>query len=134
MKKPYVSIGDMGLITDVKLVMDSIFAKYVTTKASQSVLDRKRIVSFPKTYQQYSNNADAFADQVKTDLETLFNEYFDSVTVDTSVGEVLREHNTVNINIQLMVYEGGVKYGLNESLSSIESVTLSLFKGAKNVK
>lgn len=133
MKKPYASIGDMGLITDVKLVMDSILAKYITTKASQSVLDRKRIISFPKTYRMYSNNADAFADQVKNDLETLFNEYFESVTVDTSVGDVIKEQNTVNINIQLMVYEGGVKYGLNETLSNIESITLDLFKGAKNV-
>lgn len=127
MKKSYPSLGSMGIVTDIKLVMDSIFSRYLTNVPSQSIIDRSRVVSFSKTFKNYSNKHEKFVDQVKTDLETLYNEYFDRVTVDVDFLSYKQEDNSVSIAIKLNVFENGRNFDLNRTLSDISSTTIGMF-------
>lgn len=126
MKKNYSSLTSLGNIQGVEHTMDSLLLCYITNKASQSILDRGKTISLAGTYGRYANHPDQFRSKVTEDLEALFNEYFDSLSVTT---KLINSEDKFDVEVSIRVVVDGKNYDLNKALTSIDSRVVEIFRG-----
>lgn len=113
---PYPTADSQGYIYDSNQKIEIIFADYIASKYSQSTMFYGQINSI--AYDEYSGEYDPLisAEVIKKSLESLYNAYFDQVTIQTT-DDGYTDGNVTKIGIQGILVDKGTTYKLNEVLS-----------------
>jgi hypothetical protein len=84
MDKVLPTLDTDGFVHQSQAMLDYLLSYYILTDAAQSILFKDSLISLPKTYAKYIDDADGFAIGIKSDLNVLLQKYFKIVDVQTS--------------------------------------------------
>lgn len=87
-KRAIPSISENGWITNSKKILDYLLGYYILTDVGQSYLFINQLTSLPKTYYENINDPDGMAAAVKSDLDKILTQYFDTVEVQTLAKQI----------------------------------------------
>jgi len=85
MEKVLPTLDTDGFVKQSQAMIDYLLSYYILTDTAQSLLFKNSLISLPKTYAKYMDDAEGFAKAIKDDLNTLLQKYFKIVDVITSV-------------------------------------------------
>jgi hypothetical protein len=129
-----LSLSRKGYLTDMGEKADRIFAYYLTNDYSQSFLYKGNVTSLQSTIQQVGS-ADALTlqSQVRSDLQSLFNAYFDLAVVTVTVTTPAWDgSNRYNIAIGITVTDNGVTQSLGTLLLQAQDGIVQTLTNANN--
>ena len=102
-----------GWITDPLKQLDLLFAHALETDFSQSNTFHGRVTSIPFIIAIHQANPDNLVRELKQSLTVYFSRYFDSVTVNSSVGPDIEGTNQYPLFIEATVSKNGSLYNLS---------------------
>lgn len=118
--KPLVSLSSMGWVTSLEHQVDQLFADFVTSEHSQSVLYYGSVLSLPHLVQQSGNDKQKFRRDLKSALEQLF-AFYAETTIDVTVEDTTSGSNRYNANVYCDVRYDGQEYNLARQLVIADS-------------
>lgn len=113
--RPLVSLSSMGWITSLEHQVDQLFADFVTSEYSQSVLYYGNILSLPHLVQKSGNDKQKFRRDLKSALEQLFS-FYTETTIDVTVEDLSTGSIRYNANVYCDVRYDGQEYNLARQL------------------
>ena len=124
----FPSLDGTGWVKDPRIKIDSIFAAYMATDHSQTVLYRNFISSFSKDIQVSANQWSMLPTLVKDNLGRMFSSYFDSVDIDVSLDEnsMNASTNQFLLVVSGTVIQDGITYDISKELQRNSTKTTSI--------
>ena len=114
-KKPLVSLSSQGWITSLEHQADRMFAYFVTSEYSQSVLYYGSVRSLPWLVQKYGNDRTDFRREVKNALDNLFS-FYDNVLTEVTLVEGDDDSNQFSVNVSCVLTYQSQEYSLARQL------------------
>lgn len=127
MQKVLPTLDTDGFVKQGQLMIDYLLSYYILTDGSQSLLFKDSLLSLPKTYAKYMDDADGFARAIRSDLNVLLNKYFKIVDV---VAEAYKNEKTKGYYVILsasVMDDNGHKYDLSKVTHISKSRSLKIF-------
>lgn len=118
--KPMVSLSSMGWITSLEHQVDQMFADFVTSEYSQSVLYYGNILSLPYIVQRYGNDKQKFRRKMKEALDKLFS-FYTETSIEVTVEDVTQGSARYNVNVRCIVTYDNQEYNLARQLTIADS-------------
>lgn len=124
---PLASLSRKGWLRGVAERADRQFAYYLASNASQTTLYKGKVRSMQATVQRYNNNADGLKTAIEDDLTSLFQAVFDNATATVTVTDTATDGSfRYNIQMDVVITEGGVTYQVGSAIQSINGVLQDL--------
>lgn len=79
------TLSDKGYVDSAKTMLARLLAYYILTDGEQSYCFRDQLLSLPKAYYEFINQPESFRDRIGRDVETLLNQYFETVSVEVDL-------------------------------------------------
>ena len=113
------TLSSRGWLSTPELIIDEVLNNYLSANPSQTMLFSGNVVSLQYAVYKTNNNENLLANRVKSDLETMYNEYSDNIDVTVN-------HKTVDGKIKLFI-SGTVEinskyYDINQVVSNMDSM------------
>lgn len=122
MVTPVPSLGGTGWVTEIAERADKLTSYFFISDYSQSTLYEGNITSLPWLIQQFGQDETALVRETREALQVYFGRYFEQVQVDVSTQvDDSEAPGTINMRIDVTVYENGQKYSLGRLVSSLDS-------------
>lgn len=113
--RPLVSLSSMGWITPLEHQVDQLFADFVTSEYSQSVLYYGSVLSLPHIVQRHGNDKQSFRRELKNALEHLF-AFYTETTIDVTVEDATTGSKRYNAYVYCTVRYDNQEYNLARQL------------------
>lgn len=120
------SLSISGWHSTVPQKADAIVAYYMASEHSQTDVYRDALISLAYDIQQNNQSPNALEKAIKTNLHNCLDRYFDLVEVTVNVTELEKDSNSLDIIVDVVVGEGGVKYSLGREIRAINDKVQSI--------
>lgn len=129
MVRPVPTLTSTGWLTDIAKRADALMSYYLTSEYSQTSIYKGKVTSLTYHVQQHNSNPEKLQSTVESDLRVYFERYFDSVdlTVTTNLPNP-DDPNRVNLQIDVVVYEGEYRYSLGQEIRSANGKVIEIIK------
>jgi len=127
MSKVLPTLDTDGFVRQGQTMLDYLLSYYILTDTAQSLLFKDSLISLPRTYAKYMDDADGFARGIRSDLNILLQKYFKIVDV---ISEAYKNEKTKGYYVVIsasVIDDNNHKYDISKVTDIKNSKSLKIF-------
>jgi len=124
---PHLSVD--GWLSNPKRTMIKLYEYFLTSEYSQSIAHYGKIASL-KYILEHASTADEMSSLIKNQLETMYNNYFDTSEVIVNINET---NNTMEYQVGVTVTDNGKTYDFYSTVNEIGGSIVNLDETIANL-
>lgn len=129
------TLSAKGWIDDIENKADRLTAYFFVSEFSQSELYAGNVASLPYIVANYGHDQLRCATQVEDALRTMFQRYYDQVSVTVTTDTINgRDNGQYNLIVDLNVVQGAYRYSLGKLISTANNLVTNIMDINNGVK
>lgn len=116
-----LTLDSGGYVSDPPLVVDIIMNNFFIANYTQTVVHWGRIHSLPYLISSHAEDMFGLASAIERALEIMLSSHFDTVVVNCTIEEIMKDEPLQNIRVEASVLKDGVTMDIGKLLSIVKN-------------